>query len=397
MATIDEVFGDDDSPVAEVVEAIDPTAASQDADSASVAAGSEDSADNTPAVTESAEEEVVEETPATAPAVQAKKVTFKVGDQDVPLDEDAKFQWKVDGKREDITLKDLITNYAGKIPVERRFAELDKVRKEDAQRIQQFENTKARQSHLIHDMHSRVQKGDMFGAVASMLEMSGSKADPRQFINELRTGMIEQAQKLASMSEAERAVLDEREQREYLQARYDRLLQQQDQEKAQAAQRDRVSAAMQSVNATLEDYASNKAQLEQAYRERNWNVADVTPEKVASHIKDLRDYGAVREAMIEVDPELVNNDKLWEHGVYLLRQNSDWTKEDLRDVFAEAAAQKRGKSVGQKVAKAPVATVAAAVAKAKTAPVSEKQKQKQLLLQQKPESYGSFDESDLNW
>lgn len=398
---VDAAFGDDSSPIVEDVEVVDPATSGMegatDGDGDEVEVAADEEADGQSAEEISGEESDEEAAPTTPAAPKGKQVAFKVGDAEVPLDENAKFTWKVDGKQEDITLKDLISNYAGKIPVERRFAELDKVRQQDAKKVQEFESTRTRHSAAISAMHKNVSEGKIFEAIAGMLELSGSKADPRNFVKTMRGELIKQAQAIAQMSPEQLAMHEKDEEFSYLKSQHDRLVQQREQETAQLALRERVSGAMQSVNATLEDYAGTKSFLEKAYKERNWDPATITPEAVAKQISDVRNLTEAKEVLLSVDPELVNNDKLWDEVTLLKQRYPSWTKKDLEDVVRAGISQKRSTAVSKKVTKSPVATVATAAAKAKPAAVTKAKKAQDALLKQDPDSYGSFDNESRDW
>lgn len=385
----EEINPDDDSSAR--VEASDATEDVEDKTK------EEDSEEAAPI--EAATEDTAKATQAKADAVnEAKKaVKFKAGDKEIALDENAVFEWKVDGKKQPIALKDLIANYAGVVPVQKRLEEVSKARKEVAAQNAQFEDTRQRHSRLITDMHSNVTQGKVFEAVANMIEMAGSKTDPREFVRTLRDGLIQQAQELAKMSAYERAVLEEREAREYSESKYNRLVSQQKQQAEQAAYHERVNKAMLSVGATMEEYAETKAFVEQTYRDQKKDLSQVTPEKIAQIHKDTKDYRTARDAMKEVGLDPEKDGQLWDLAVQTYRLNPGWTQEDLRDTLKEAATIKRSKSISKKIAKAPVATVAAAAAKAKTAPVSDKAKQRANALLQDPAAYGEFSEADLDW
>jgi hypothetical protein len=393
--SVDAAFGDDTSPVINEPEAVDVTTSGLDDETGGdeVEAAADESDGQSPEAI--AGEEAEEAEPATPAAPKGKQVAFKVGDTEVPLDENAKFTWKVDGKQEDITLKDLIANYAGKIPVEKRFAELDKARQQEAKRVQEFEGTKTRHSAAISAMHKNVTEGKIFEAIAGMLELSGSKADPRQFVKTMRGELIKQAQTIAQMSPEQLAMHEKDEEFSYLKSQHDRLVQQRDQESAQLAHRERVNGAMQSVDATLEQYTNTKTFLEKAYKERGWDEKTLTPEAIAQHFGKVRTYEETKAILTRVDPELVKNDKLWDEVTEMKLRNPTWSDKDIEDVVRAGVSQKRSTAVSKKVAKSPVATVATAAVKAK--PVLAKAKKAQdAALKQDPSAW-SYDNDTRDW
>lgn len=342
-------------------------------------------ADDTTATVET---QIAPPTP-TVPAKATKTFSFKVGDKDVPVEETATYIAKIDGKDQPVALKDLVQNYAGKIPWERKYQELSNERKKAASEVTTFEQTRQRHAQLITNMHKSAAEGKVFDAVSSMLEMTGldKKIDAREYVRNLRGALMEQAKQLNSMDEHQRALYEANEERDYLKSRNERLTQLREQEQAQSAFQERVAKAVQDSGATLQEYVQTRDWLVQTLKAKNGDVNQVTPEFVTNHIRDVRDYQVARDALTAIDPELIKNEKLWDQAVYFKRQNPDWTQEDLTSVFREAAEQKRSKAVSQKVAKAPVATVASVGTKPKTAP----------RIATKPSEFGAFTSEDLDW
>lgn len=369
--------------------------ASGNEDAPAAKTAGQEAEDATAETEEKSDEEPKAKTPpASIPA--AKTYSFKVNGKDVALDETATVEHKVDGKKVAITVKDLLTNYAGTIPLNKRFSELDVERKKLAQTSSEFESKQVRYGNLLKDMHSHITGGRLFQGVANLLELAGSKVDPRQFVSELRKGLIEQAQQMATMSEHERALAEEREAREYTQSRYERLLAERDERAAQAAHHEAVTAEMARIGATMEEYAETKAFLEQAKKSGQFRD-EITPTVVANLIKDTKIYQGVRKALTDAGFDYSKEQQLERDVAQLAKQHPEWTEDDLRDVVSRAATFKRGTSASQKIAKAPVATVVAAAAKAKSAAVTAKQKARENAMLQDPSKYGDFSAEDKTW
>jgi uncharacterized protein (DUF2147 family) len=321
-----------------------------------------------------------------AAAIAAKKIGFKAGDQSVELQEDAVTDWKVDGKPVKVPLKELLQNYSGKVAWEKRFQEVSDTRKTLAEQAMQFEAQKSRHSQLISDMHTAAREGRTFDAISSMIQMTGVKIDAREYVKNLREALIQQASQLASMTPEQRAVHEQKEELEYLKSQGTRLTQQREQEQAQTAFQSRVANAMKGVNSTVEEYVSTRDWLLQNGPNllgNKWDPKQVTPEFVANQIRDVRDYRTAKEALESVDPKLAQSETIWKQAVDIMRQNPDWTVEDLKDVYRESTKQVRSQKISNKVAKSPTATTAtASTARPKRA---------------SREDYSSFDEADLHW
>ncbi len=301
---------------------------------------------------------------AKAPAA-AKVLKFKAGEKEIALDEGAIVPWKIDGKTEMVAVKDLLSNYAGKVAYDRKFQELSKQREEALQKVSEFETGKARHTKLITDMHKSVTEGKTFDAVQSMLEMSGldKRMDSRQFVKQLRESLIEQAKQLAGLTPEQREVHDIKEESDFLKAKYARETQQRASDEAEKAFQTRVAKSVEQAGSTVEEFVKTRDFLHREITALKGNVSDITPEYVANHIKDVRDYGTAKEALLAVNPELVKNEKLWDDSVKYLRMNPDWTAKDLEDVLRRATTQKRTATINSTVKQSPVASAASATTK----------------------------------
>ena len=330
------------------------------------------------------EQEQAPEVASAKPA--AKQVAFKIGDKKIDLQEDAVIDWKVDGKQTPVALKDLLANYSGKVAWEKRFNEVAEQRKQFAEISRSFESEKARHSAVINDMHKAASEGRTFDAVTAMLKLTGTKASPREYIANLRNGLMKQAEEMSKLTPEQRQIFEEREELAYQKSEISLDRQQREQEQADRAFQSRVVKAIGSVNSTVDEYVSTRDfLLEQGPKllGNAWNPKDVTPEYIANHIRDVRDHRTAKEALDAVDPELVKNETVWKQAVEFLRSNPGWTADDLKDIYREATKTKRATAVSQKVAKAPQAP--AATAKIKQSKTSSR------------EDFSSFDEADAEW
>ncbi len=395
---LDSQFGDDSSAVVE-----DSVGFTQDAgdtiwDAADTAAPEVAADPDDPTTTEEQEQPGAEAKAAETPnpvAKAVKQLTFKAGDKAVPLSEDAKIEWKVDGKTETPTVKELLNNYAGKQSWERKFNEVANQRKQAVNDINEFQAVRQRHSALITDMHEKAAKGQVFEAVQSMIDMTGQggKIDAREYVRNLRNALMKQAQELSALSPEQREIYETKEEQAYTKSRYEKVLAEREQEKNQRNYTERVNTAIQASGSTAEEYTKVRDYLLEHGPKNGLKPQDLTPEYIRDNIRNVRDYRSAKEAIEAVDPNLMKNEKVWDHAVYLLRQNPDWTQEDLKEVFKTAVASNRTQTVSKKVGKSPVATVATAgvvAASNKKATAAKKAKSA-------PGAFGEFTADDLDW
>lgn len=316
-----------------------------------------------------------------------KVLKFKTGSGLLDVAETAEVDWKVDGKVEKVKVRELLDNYAGKVSYDRKFQELATQRKGFQEEATKFEGSRERHKTLINDMHKATSEGRVFDAVANMLEMTGldKKIDARKYVSELRESLVKHAQAIAGMTPDQKRIAELQEEQEHQTAKYGRLNQQREQEHAQKVYHERVTKAIESVKSSSEEFVQTRDFMLDFYKREGKDPAEITPEAIATQIRDVRDYGTVKRAMESVDPELMKNQHLWKTTVDLLRNNPTWTEEDVKGIFQKAVGAKRSKAISAKVAKQPIATAAKAAVKSKSVKAAD------------PDDYSTFSEADMNW
>jgi len=321
-------------------------------------------------------------------AAQAAKVLkFKTDSGLIDVAEAAEVDWKVDGKVEKVKVRELLDNYAGKVSYDRKFQELAGQRKGFTEEAAKFESTRERHKALINDMHKAASEGRVFDAVANMLEMTGlsEKVNPRKYISELRESLVKHAQALAGMSPEQRKIAELQEEQDYQNAKYTRLDQQREAEQAEKAYHERVTKAIDSVKSSPEEFVQTRDFMVNFYKSEGKDPSTITPEAIATQIRDVRDYGLVKRAMEAVSPELVKNQQLWQWAVDTFRANPKWTEEDVKGIFQKAVGAERSKAISAKIAKQPFATAAKGAVKSKA------------VKQTDPDDYTSFSKDEVAW
>lgn len=338
---------------------------------------------------EPAEAAAESETPAAQAAAVSKALTFRAGDKEVALDETATIPWKIDGKQQAVTVKDLLDNYSGKVAWDKRFNEVATQRKQLTTEKMQLEQARSAQQAMIRDLHEKATAGKPFEAVQTLLKMTGTNINPREYVSQLRASLLEQAQKLASMTDAERAAYEINEEREQLKAERDNWKQQREAEQAQEALKTRVVAAIQESGLDTEQFVEASSRYAELVKARGGDPNQIQPEHVVSHIRMTDAYEVARDAIAELEPDLVRDgtvidDAKWDKLAQLKMANPDISKAEFVELYRQVRAAKAGKVVAKKIAKAPVATVATASAKTKPKAV-------------KTDDYSSITADDLKW
>lgn len=298
-----------------------------------------------------------------------KKVPIRVGDKELEIEEDATIKVKVDGKVEEIPLKEALNNYSGKVAWDKRFNEVAKARREVEQYKRAFEAEKQQTEELVNSLHQGLTNGDLFGTVANLINLSGSKLDPQAYVRDLRKTLIQHAQQISQLTPEQIELLELREAREFERKRYDSLAKQREREQAEVSLRAREAKLLEEAKLSEDEYADLREQILNL-AQANGKKLDpkvLTPEFVIDYKKRVDDYKVVQEAANEVDPTVleqvweVKQDgtkiSVWDKLVSEMRE-SGLSKKDLVSVLSAATKKARAASVSKKVAKTPVATLA---------------------------------------
>jgi len=310
---------------------------------------------------------------ATPDTPQAKPLHFRVGDKEVPLTEDATIPWKVDGQTQTVTVKDLLSNYAGKVAWDKRLNDVAQQRKTMAAEKIKLDTERHQQKTMVSKFVEHAKAGKREAAVQTLLEMTGLNIDAREFNKNLRDSYLAHAQQLAQMTDAERAAYEINEEREQLRAQKEAWQQQRDGEQAQSALKTRVVNAIQESGVEAEKFAETSSWLAERIAAQGGDPTQLTPESVVSHIRMTNAYEVAREAVAAVEPDLVRDgtvtdDAKWDKLAQLAMANPDISRDEFIKMYREVREAKSGKSVAKKIAKAPVATVATAGTKTKPKP-----------------------------
>ena len=307
--------------------------------------------------------------PATPPA--GKQLKFKVGDgKEVDLDETAQVEWKVDGKPTPIAIKDLLQNYSGKVAWEKRLNDVALERKQVRTEKETFSGERDRHRNLITDLHKKVGEGKMLEAVSSLVQMTGLKVDPRQYVTQLRSKLIEQAQQLAAMSDEDRARHEINEEREYLRAQQQDWTQRQQAEQSRKAFEQRVATVIQKSGMSEDEFGETYNWIKERVAGQGGDPNQVTPEYVAEHKATKQAYETARDAIAAVEPDaidgqVVKDEAKWDRLAALAKAHPEFTAEEFAEMYRETRKAKLAKTVSKKVNQAPTRTAATAAIKAK--------------------------------
>jgi hypothetical protein len=214
------------------------------------------------------------------PVAPKKKIAAKLGDKTVELDESLTVPVKINGKTEEVTLKELQSDFSGRTEVTRRFTELDKQKKQLKVESEQFFNEKTGvEAHLqlmsllepqefVHHLAQLQGKDpdELYGSMVKQIvtlvnEMAEMSPKQRELYNENRKFKAEK--KIAEVrSKVESRLSEHRQQRQSQQERYEQFV-----------------TEMQAMEVQESDYSAAVKEIEDGIKEGRlsgeWSEFDV--------------------------------------------------------------------------------------------------------------------------
>lgn len=292
---------------------------------------------------ETQETDAQEETPkveaktdAAKQTIKAKTFKVKNGDAELELRDDATIPVPVDGKIETISLKDLRTNYAGKVAYDRKFTELDGERKS-------FYTERDTVNGKINEFYRlAVEEKNPRLAIEGLADAMGS--DPKQ-VWESIVGPIKLAmQNAAQMSPEEAQQKEIQEELEYYRRKEDLRRQNESRTRENEDLINRIKVTQEKNGMTPEKFKSCYDDMVAEAARTGFDIKQLTPEMVGEY------YGIVskKESILQVVTEkFADNPK----GQMIADQlydtwykNPDFTIDDIRDIAVEVYGAKKPKN-----------------------------------------------------
>lgn len=299
---------------------------------------------------------------------EIKKYLGKSGDNELEVNADTMFTHKVEGQDVDVSLQELLQNYAGKVPYDRRYQELDVAKKDFNIAKDNYENEVKAVNKYINDFAEKVKGGDPLGALSYFAEFSGMK--PYEFKDALINQLAPEVDRLRNLTPEEY-----RQEQLNSQNEYSEKLHKSEAERRQHEQSEwELKKEIQGLQQT---YGIGDSDFENAYyaiKESDYQ-GEISPQTVVDYIQYNRSYDKAEEILSQVNPELIKQESVVDALQEEILRYPDWTNEQLLEVVKDAfgATQKKvSQSVSNKVQSAP-----------------KKQKEKQ---EREKEQYLSFDD-----
>lgn len=196
------------------------------------------------------------------------------------IDEDSIVEVKVDGKKEEVSIKDLMANYSGKVAYDKKFTEFSKEKKGFERKIEEYkeeraevENELSKISNMIND-----QKGNPLDALYYILDKNGGNTV--EFKQRVMATLADDFESLMDMDDTERELYWQKEENSFLRKRQENLTQRQASEQSNQELRANVDKLRQAHNVSEEDFVSAFNDL----LDLGYSKEDIKPENVVRYV-----------------------------------------------------------------------------------------------------------------
>ena len=223
---------------------------------------------------------------------QIKKIKAKYNDAEYELEEDALVPVKINGKEEMVAIKDILGNYSGKVAWDKKFSEVDQIRKTNTAKelkLKEIEN-------MIKGVY---EEQDPNMKMFKMSQLAG--LDPVEFRNKFFNENISLLEKWYTMTEDERKADALAYEASVHKHRADTLekgiKEKQDFESLQTS----VDQLRERHGITEREFVESYDHLEQLARNGQINPKDLTAEKVIKTVQESRIFNKAYETIQKLD------------------------------------------------------------------------------------------------
>lgn len=221
-----------------------------------------------------------------------KIIKAKLNDSEIDLDEESLVPVKINGKEELVPVKDLMSNYSGKVAWDKRFTEQSK-------REKHISSLEAKANQAIQSFKTAIEEQDPTLRMFKMSQMAG--VDPITYRQKFFDDNINLLEKWYAMSDDERKADALAYEAQYHKYRADTLERDTKQQQAQRELQHKLHSLRASHNISEEDYSSIEDQVKQAVSNKALDESYLQPEKIIETIQKDQLWKAVDMALQDLD------------------------------------------------------------------------------------------------
>jgi len=268
--------------------------------------------------------------------------TYKVrnGDNEMDLRSDTKLEVIVDGKKEQVSVQELINNHSGKENWGRKFQELDKQQKT-------FQSSKKALEDGIQHM-VELSKTDALKSLEYFYEVTGQNG--RELMKQVKDQILKYAEEFAKLSPQEREKREMDDELQYQRSKVSKYEAERAREAQEAELSNRIQATQNKYNLDKQTFVSRYEELVKLKSEGHF-AGEVTPETVGEYHQYVVMDETVREVLNEVNPEMEDKQGAFKDLYDVWVKNPELTKAEITAIAHNVFGAQVQKKLAAKVKK----------------------------------------------
>lgn len=260
---------------------------------------------------------------------EIKKLKARIGDgedaSELELPLNAKLPWKVGGQDVEVELLDVLNNYSGKVPWDKKYSEIDLIRKTVEGEKRAYQEKLDKINKLYKD-----EKSSPVEALSYMLDLAG--VPKHDYLRKIRDVLVPDIEQFAQLSQEEK--------RAYLAEQENKVLREiAESDNRRRTQEETKKSLADSFAKIREAHQLDETDLTRAYNfglEKGISVE--TPEDVAGIAIELRAVDRAKSLIESVDSQILSSAsgrEIWHNIAEIIYKDPSFTDDEIREVIAE--------------------------------------------------------------
>jgi len=283
-----------------------------------------------------AEDEVIEE---------IKYRQGKYGEDEQQIAEDTIFSQKIEGEEVDVSLKDLLDNYAGKVPYDKRFNELNVSKKEYEKSKEEYDTEKEYINNYIGEFANKMREGKAVEALGFLAEFAGMK--PYEFKQQLIQNLAPEVDRRRTLSQDQLSNEQLQEENKYLEQVHEAERQNNERQQTYMELEQKISALQETYDISDDDFDDAYDELKETDLKDQLN-----PELIVNYLRHKNAFTRADVVINEVQPSLASNQYVVDAIEKIIFDNPEFTKEQVTGIVKEiygGEQMKASKAVSKKI------------------------------------------------
>lgn len=257
-----------------------------------------------------------------------KVYKVKAGDNDIELHDGVEFEVPVAGQPQKVPLKELLSNYSGKVRYDQKFSELDIERKS-------FYTEKEKVNSKVNAIAKLASEGNIRGAIMELAESLGQ--NPFTTWKQFRDDLVKQSGERMSLSPEEIQKMDLAEENEFLKLEATKRSARDQELAVKTEQEQAIAQAKSEVDALQKETGMDDATLLKTYdslKEAGLQNPTIKDVKMA-YVKELR-TNQIDAALSKINAAHPKRDLIVKTLLGTLQDDLSWTESDIASLVSEA-------------------------------------------------------------